>query len=151
MLTARPAGDRDLVAVEAITDAAYRDYVLSLGAKPLPMTQDYGARIGAGEVWMVMRDDAAVGVVVLETAPDHLLIFSLAVLPEAQGGGIGRWMLGFVEERARAAGVPEVRLYTNPLMARNIVVYGKAGYVETGRTPNPYRPGWVMVNMAKRV
>ena len=77
-----------------------------------------------------------------------MLIFSLAVRPASQGG-VGRWMLAFAEERARAAGVGEMRLYTNPLMARNIRIYGEAGYVETGRTANPHRPGWLIVNMAK--
>ena len=36
-------------------------------------------------------------------------------------------------EEARRRGLPEVRLYTNVLMERNIALYAKRGYVETER------------------
>lgn len=151
MLSARLAATSDLAVVEAITRAAYAPYVPLLGREPLPMTEPYAPRIAAGGVWIVVRGGADIGAIVLDHEPGHLLIFSLAVLPAAQGGGVGRWMLAFVEDRARQAGLAEVRLYTNPLMERNIRVYAEAGYAETGRRPNPYRPGWLMVDMAKRV
>ena len=151
MLSARLATTADLGAIHAITAAAYDQYVATLGRKPLPMTEDYEPRIAAGEVWIVALDGRDVALCVLEDAADHVLIFSLAVLPNAQGHGIGRWMLDFAEDRARSLGLPEVRLYTNALMHRNIEVYAKAGFTETGRRPNPYRPGWIFVDMAKPV
>ena len=150
MFAARRASQADLRLVQAITKAAYAEYLPLLDAPPLPLTEDYAPRIGAGEVWLVARDGVDVGLCVLEHAPDHLMIFSLAVMPEARGG-VGRWMLGFAEDQARGAGLPEVRLYTNGRMKRNIRVYGEAGYLETGRLMNPKRPGWIAVHMAKRV
>ncbi len=90
MLSARLATPGDMTAIQAITDAAYTPYIGMLGQKPLPMTEDYLPIIVAGGVWMVARDGAEVAVLVLEPEPDHMLIFSLAVLPAAQGGGIGR-------------------------------------------------------------
>lgn len=45
--------------------------------------------------------------------------------------------------------LPEVRLYTNAKMERNIALYKAYGFHETGRRPNPYRPGWTIVDMAK--
>lgn len=151
MLSARTATAADLPTVLAITRAAYQPYVEELGGEPLPMTDDYDARVAAGQVFMVARDGADVGLAVLEDAADHLMIFSLAVRPEAHGGGIGRWMLGFAESRARSLGVGEMRLYTNGKMVRNIRVYREAGFAEVGRKENPYRPGWVMVDMVKGV
>ena len=151
MLSARLAKPDDLAFITKVTDAAYRDYVPITGAKPLPMTQDYNPHIAAGGVWVVERDGEDVGVVDLQWEADHVLIFSLAVQPTAQGGGVGRWMLAFVEAQARRAGVAEVRLYTNPLMGRNIRIYGEAGYQETGRRANPYRPGSMVVDMAKQL
>jgi GNAT superfamily N-acetyltransferase len=133
-----------------MTLAAYAEYDAVLDRPPLPVTEDYAPRIAAGEVWLVARDGADVGLAVLEVAADHLLIFSLASLPGARGG-VGRFLLEFAEARARTLGLPEVRLYTNGLMERNIRIYQKAGYVETGRTDNPKRPGWVAVHMAKPV
>lgn len=154
MLSARRAGLAELERVGAITRAAYAEYTVPLGGLPLPVTEDYAPRIEAGEVWIVSRQEGReqteVGLVVLETAADALTIFSLAVLPEARGG-VGRWMLGFAEEQARAAGLPEVRLYTNDRMARNIAIYRQAGFVEVGRRANEQRPGWFFVDMAKRL
>jgi ribosomal protein S18 acetylase RimI-like enzyme len=141
------AADRDLVA--AMTDAAYAEYVAPLGAEPLPMTDDHGARIAAGQCWLVEEDGAPVAVAVLVPEADHLMILSLAVPPASRGRGLGRWMLDLASAQARAAGLPELRLYTNARMERNIRIYAQAGFRELGRRPNPDRPGWVMVDMAR--
>ena len=145
----RRAAPADLATVQRITDAAYEEYVQKLGGKPLPMLEDYAPHIAAGETWLVCRDGVDIALAVFEPAPDHLMIFSLAILPEAQGAGLGRHLLRLADDRARALGVAEVRLYTNSLMHRNIGVYAKAGFRETGRRPNHRRPGWFFVDMAK--
>ncbi|TIT50241.1 MAG: GNAT family N-acetyltransferase, partial [Mesorhizobium sp.] len=54
-------------------------------------------------------------------------------------------------EQTQLWGLPEVRLYTNAKMERNIALYKEYGFHETGRRPNPYRPGWTIVDMAKTV
>ena len=149
MLSARLATPGDMTAIQAITDAAYTPYIGMLGQKPLPMTEDYLPIIVAGGVWMVARDGAEVAVLVLEPEPDHMLIFSLAVLPAAQGGGIGRWMLRLAEDQARARGLMEMRLFTNARMTRNIGIYTAFGYIEQGRRALPDRVDWIMVDMAK--
>ncbi|MCM0753303.1 hypothetical protein DEA98_26385 [Brucella pseudogrignonensis] len=43
----------------------------------------------------------------------------------------------------------EETLYTNALMVRNIELYLKLGYRETGRRPNTARPGFTIVDMEK--
>ena len=207
MLAARRAGLHELGAVQAITRHAYRQYVDELGFMPMPMTEDYAPRLAAGEVWMVSRGDADVALAVLQPASDHLVIYSLAVLPSEQGSGVGpgqsgkglstyisvatrervtilprfvalnvsitiafkalkasqtgkdglhpialgvgRWMLDFAAERARCLGLPGLRLFTNALMARNMQIYRQAGFHEVGRRPNPYRPGFMLVDMAR--
>lgn len=150
-LAARRATPAELALVQQITKAAYSEYTAILDDVPLPIDEDYAPGIAGGEVWLVSKSGRDMGLVVLRPAPDHLLIFSLAVLPDAQGAGVGRWMLRFAEEQARSAGLPEMRLYTNALMARNIRVYGEAGFREVGRRPNLRRPGWVFVDMMKSV
>ena len=151
MLAARLAEPGALGTVQAITEAAYRGWVAQVGGEPVPMTEDYAPRLAAGQVWLVAQDGTEVGVLVLEPGDGFLAIFSLAVLPAAQGAGVGRWMLGFVDEQARAHGAGEVRLYTNARMARNIRIYERAGFSEVGRRENPARPGWVAVDMVKPV
>jgi ribosomal protein S18 acetylase RimI-like enzyme len=144
------AGQEDLEAVRALTEAAYRPYTEMLGAPPLPVTVDYAPRIAAGEVWLRRQEPFGLaGLLVLELHADHGMIFSLAVAPAVQGQGHGVSLLRHAETLVRRAGHSEIRLYTNARMERNIALYQSFGYRETGRRPNPYRPGWMIVDMAK--
>ncbi len=151
MPDARLANPGDLAAVQDITLAAYSAYLPVLGAMPLPVYADHAAAIAQGQIWLIRDGPADAGLLVLETTPNHLMIESLAVLPSHQGRGLGRWMLGFAEQRARSAGLPELRLYTNAKMVRNIHIYGLAGFFETDRRPVPHRTDFVRVYMTKRL
>ncbi|MBZ9810570.1 MULTISPECIES: GNAT family N-acetyltransferase [unclassified Mesorhizobium] len=141
----------DVTAVITLTTDAYAPYTLLLGAPPIPVTEDYAPRIERGEVWLLESGDEGAGVLTLERHEDHAMIFSVAVAPGFQGKGFGIALLKHADQQARLWGVPEVRLYTNAKMERNIALYLAYGYRETGRRPNPYRPGWVLVDMAKPV
>ena len=147
----RLAGPDDRIAVEALTEEAYRPYTELFDAPPVPVTEDYRPHIAAGGVWLLESDGRLAGVIVLETKDDHLMIFSVAVSPQFQGRGFGGRLLRWAEGRARAVRLPEIRLYTNARMEKNIALYGALGFTETGRRPNPLRPGWTLVDMAKRV
>ena len=116
---------------------------------PTPVDADHAALIAAGQVWVVRDGGADAGVMVLDAAADYLMIESLAIPPAHQGRGIGRWMLDFAERRARDLGLPELRLYTNALMARNLGIYRQAGFFETHRQPVPHRVAFVRVHMTK--
>lgn len=141
----------DLQTIVALTIAAYAPYTALLDAPPVPVTEDYTPRIERGEVWLLEEDAKLAGLIVLERHPDHALIFSVAVAPAFQGRKLGIKLLNFADEQARSWGVPEVRLYTNSRMERNIALYAAYGYRETGRRANPYRPGWTLVDMVKPV
>jgi ribosomal protein S18 acetylase RimI-like enzyme len=141
----------DLAAVVALTTDAYAPYTPIFGAPPIPVTEDYAPRIDRGEIWLLEEGAELAGLIVLERHPDHSLIFSVAVAPAFQGKKLGIKLLDFAEEQARSWGVPEVRLYTNSRMERNIALYAAYGFRETGRRANPYRPGWTLVDMAKPV
>ncbi|KAA3450042.1 GNAT family N-acetyltransferase [Mesorhizobium sp. SARCC-RB16n] len=146
MRLARP---EDLAAIVALTQAAYAPYNAILDAPPIPVTEDYSPRIALGEVWLLESGGALAGLITLERHSDHVMIFSVAVAPGFQGKGFGMALLNHADEQARLWDLPEVRLYTNAKMERNIALYTAYGYRETGRRPNPYRPGWILVDMAK--
>ena len=146
MRLARP---EDLAAIVALTEAAYAPYKAILDAPPIPVTEDYAPRIARGEVWLLESGGELAGVLTLERHADHAMIFSVAVSPAFQGKGFGTELLNHADQRTRLWGLPEIRLYTNAKMERNIALYLAYGYRETGRRPNPYRPGWVLVDMAK--
>lgn len=133
----RVAVAADVPAVKAVTDAAYHPYIERIGVVPVPMRADHAANVAAGRVFVT--GDPVVGLVVLEEHEDHLFLDSIAVHPEAHGRGVGRRLLRFVDARARALGLPEVRLYTNAMMWENQKIYPKYGYdVVERRMTGPY-------------
>jgi ATP diphosphatase len=141
----RLAEATDLALVEAISREAYAPYEPILGGLPLPATEDYAPRIAAGQVYLLDTD----GVLVLERHADHAFIYSVALRPAAHGKGLGSALLD--EAERLAAGLPELRLYTNALMTTNLVIYAKRGFVETGRRSHPDRPAFTIVDMAMRL
>ncbi|MER9651962.1 GNAT family N-acetyltransferase [Mesorhizobium sp. M0152] len=150
-MTIRRALAGDLQAIVSLTEAAYAPYTALLGAPPVPVTEDYAPRIERGEVWLLESGGDLAGLIVLERQKDHAMIFSVAAAPGFQGKGFGIALLKFADEQTRLWRLPEVRLYTNARMERNIALNLAYGFHETGRRPNPYRPGWVLVDMAKAV
>jgi ribosomal protein S18 acetylase RimI-like enzyme len=72
-------------------------------------------------------------VLVLQPRPRSLLLENVAVAPAWQGRGIGRALIGFAEDRARALGLDEITLYTNEEMTENLALYPTLGYEEVER------------------
>ncbi|PZH12430.1 GNAT family N-acetyltransferase [Streptomyces sp. NTH33] len=138
----REASVADVPAVKAVTDAAYRHYIERIGVVPAPMEADHAANVAAGKVFVAREPGAGgrvTGLVVIEARTDHLFLDSIAVRPGAHGQGIGRRLLEFVDTRACALGLPEVRLCTNAMMWENQRIYPKFGYeVVERRVDGPY-------------
>ncbi|MCP9993221.1 MULTISPECIES: GNAT family N-acetyltransferase [Streptomyces] len=142
----RPAVAADVPAVKAVVDAAFRPYIARIGVVPVPMEADHAANVAAGRVFVAeLPDDGGAGpvrvagLVVLEPRTDHLYLDTVAVLPDAQGAGLGRLLLEFTEARARALGLPEIRLFTNAMMGENQTIYPRLGYETVERrVTGPY-------------
>jgi len=144
----RRADAAEAAAVAALVERAYAPWVAVIGRRPAPMDDDYGVRCAAGQAFILERDGARAAVIVLEDAADHLWLDNVAVDPRWQGKGLGRALLDFAEEEARRRGFAEVRLLTHQKMLSNIALYGRLGYVETGRR---VEEGFARVFMAKRI
>jgi GNAT superfamily N-acetyltransferase len=129
----RPAGAEDLPAVQDIVRAAYTHYIARIGREPGPMLDDYAALIAAGQVQIAERGSVAQGLLVLIPQDDAMLLDNIAVVPEAQGTGLGRFLLTQAEQAAIAAGYAAIKLYTHEMMTENIALYGRIGYRETHR------------------
>lgn len=145
----RQARPDDHAAVEQIVHDAYSVYVARIGRPPGPMLDDYGQRIGAGQVsvWEDVVGQIG-GIIVLIANTDHLLLDNIAVRPGLQGRGLGRALVAFAEGEARRLGVAELRLYTHAKMTENIALYRRLGFVETGRGR---QHGYDRVFMTKRL
>jgi ribosomal protein S18 acetylase RimI-like enzyme len=133
MLGVRRATAADVPTLRAVAHAAYEHYVPRIGRPPAPMTADYAAAVEAGHVQLAVDGAQILGFAVVIPRPDHVLLDNLAVLPSAQGRGIGTRLLALAEQTARHHGVSEVRLYTNEAMTENLGYYARRGYVETRR------------------
>lgn len=131
----RPADAADCEAIIACVRAAYIKYVPRIGSEPAPMLADYPALIARGVVHVLPEPttDDLCGLIVLWPTDEAMFVENVAVYPRYQGQGLGRLLLAFAELRARAAGRPEVRLYTNEAMIENLAFYERLGFEETGR------------------
>jgi GNAT superfamily N-acetyltransferase len=129
----RPAIPADADAVRVVVDAAYGHYVARIGKPPGPMLDDYVRRIADGQVWLLEHGGRIAGILVLEQGPRGLLLDNIAVLPDSQGKGFGRMLIGFAEAEARGRNCNEIHLYTHALMHENIALYRRLGFVDTAR------------------
>jgi len=127
----RQATPTDADWLTSCTDEAYGIYVSILGRKPLPMTLDYLAALDDFDVWIAEYAGNNTGLLVLQHEQDHTVIYSVAVLPNYSGQGIGKLLLRHAELVALAKGVNQLRLYTNELMTRNLAIYRGVGYVDS--------------------
>ncbi len=130
-------------AIRDLVRAAYAHYVPRLGREPLPMTDDYPARIAAGQAWWV----PGIAVLVL-VDEDGLLLDNIAVAEAARGQGHGRALMAFAEAEARRRGHGRIWLYTNEKMVENIALYTRLGFAETHREA---QAGFRRVFMEKRL
>jgi ribosomal protein S18 acetylase RimI-like enzyme len=148
----RQANPVDKEVIQRISADAYVPaYMAVLGTIPKPATEDYGPRVDKGEVWILEVQGEPTGIAVLEESADHLLIYSIAVKPDAQRKGYGAALLDFADQRAIGLGLRELRLYTNERMERILRLYRRLGFVEAGKRPHPSRPGQVLVDMVRQL
>jgi ribosomal protein S18 acetylase RimI-like enzyme len=144
----RRATIADATALNALARAAYAIYVPVIGREPQPMATDWQTLFAQQEIWIVDGPSGPLASLALEVEPDHVVIWSVAVAPEHQRKGLGSRLLDFAEARSRELKRPEIRLFTNAKMARNIALYRSLGYAETRREELPDR---VIVYMSKRL
>jgi GNAT superfamily N-acetyltransferase len=97
------------------------------------MLQDYASVIEMARVFVAEREGQLIGVLVLCETACGLLLDNVAVLPANKGQGVGKTLLIYAEQIARATGHSSIYLYTNEKMSENIALYARVGYVEYER------------------
>jgi GNAT superfamily N-acetyltransferase len=144
----RLARPEEAPVLRALVRDAYAHYMDRLDREPAPMTDDYAARIAAGQAWIEEQDGTPVGALVLEDTDDGLMLDNIAVSAAMRGKGFGRKLLDFVEAEARRRGYTRIWLYTIEKMVENIALYTRLGYAETHRAE---QAGHRRVFMEKRL
>lgn len=129
----RQAQTADCEVVAACVRAAYAKYLTRMDKEPAPLHADYVALIAQGAVSVVTDGEAVLGVLVMMPLGTSMFVENIAVDPRFQGQGLGRMLMATVEQRARTAGMNEIRLYTNELMTENLRFYHRLGFEEEER------------------
>ena len=129
----RLATAADLPGIRAVVHDAYSPYIARIGRPPGPMLDDYAALVADGRVHVIEHAGCVAGVLVLLPQAGATLLDNVAVAPAARGTGVGRRLLRFAEQAARAAGHDRIVLYTNEAMTENLGLYARIGYTETHR------------------
>src|SRR5688500_11426161 len=83
----------------------------------------------AGAIWAARQNGKIIGTVSAVPDGERLYIRSMAVLPAAQGLGIGRKLLEAVESYAAGNGFERLFLYTTPYLPAAIRLYEQNGFM----------------------
>jgi ribosomal protein S18 acetylase RimI-like enzyme len=149
--TFRRALPSDYDAADRIVRAAFTPYVRRVGREVGP---DFNFRLGAsierGDVYVAEEADRIIGVAVTERRDDSLYIDRLAVDPQQQQGGVGRWLLAQLEGLARSRGDGSLSLETAEMMEHLVRFYSGFGFEIVGRGPPSHgKDPHMRVQMAK--
>jgi putative acetyltransferase len=95
---------------------------------------------GPEAVWVLEDEGRIVGNAgVNETGTPGVLVFGMALLPEARGRGSGRALLEAIVEHARSCGAHKLELEVWPDNAPAIALYESAGFEIEGVRRDHYR------------
>ena len=145
----RRAGPSDAAAVRSLTQEAYAQWIPVIGREPLPMKADYEKAVREHEIDLLYSDGQIVALIEVFLTADHLFIENIAVAPEYQGKGFGRYLLRHAEAKARSAHITELRLLTNQAFGTNVQLYQSVGF-RIDRT-EPHFGGGTTVHMSKQI
>jgi GNAT superfamily N-acetyltransferase len=132
-LETRRAATQDVTAITDCVCHAFIHYIPRIGKQPGPMLDDYQTLVQQGAVWVAVQEANILGVLVLSETGEGFCIETIAVLPSAQGLGIGRQLLTLAELLAKQSGYSSLYLSTHRLMCESQAVYAHVGYVEFDR------------------
>lgn len=113
----------------------------------------------SADVWVAEVAEAADQVASGQVAGDAIVLYrkgfdaarlySMVVRPEWRGRGVASALLGAAEQRALQRGLSVMRLEVREDNRGAIAFYAKAGYRETGRSPDYYEDSAGALRMSK--
>jgi GNAT superfamily N-acetyltransferase len=125
-------------AVAEVLSAAFAEFEDNYTAEALayvtPKADEVRGRFAEGPIWIAAMGDELVGTVSVVPEPEWLYIRSMAVLPAAQGRGVGGRLLAAVENYADEIGMETLFLYTTPFSNDAIRLYEKNGFIKGRET-----------------
>jgi N-acetylglutamate synthase-like GNAT family acetyltransferase len=130
-LVLREATKADVAAIVALIHAAFEEYRAMLdppsGAHS-ETEETIRQRMLSSRVVIALCANEPIGCVFFEQAADHLSFSRLAVPPAYRRRGVGGALIAYVEERALAQNLGQVRLGTRIALPRLRSYYERRGY-----------------------
>ncbi|MEV1049088.1 bifunctional NAD(P)H-dependent oxidoreductase/GNAT family N-acetyltransferase [Streptomyces sp. NPDC049916] len=127
---ARRLGPDDAAEVTVLQRCCWMEEALANGTLDIPALHespdDVGAWLAEWDATGLWLDGRLLGMVRTRRDGTDLHVGRLAVAPDLQGLGVGRWLLGRAE--AAGAGCARVVLSTGAASHRNIALYQRQGY-----------------------
>lgn len=94
---------------------------------------NFADALAAGNsAWVVRDSGVLLGYCVLMMAPDDAHLLNISVAASAQGQGVGRGLLAWVDAQAEAHGLASVLLEVRVSNERALRIYERAGYRRIG-------------------
>jgi GNAT superfamily N-acetyltransferase len=127
-----------LACLSAAFSAYRRDYTPAAYEDTVPAIGDFEERFREMTVFVADEHGAVVGTVgcTIQQSEGHLR--GMAVLPSAEGSGVGARLLGTAERYLARRGCSRVTLDTTQVLQRAIRFYERNGYAATGRVTDFY-------------
>ena len=126
---AEPGCESALQQVERLSGAQFRDVGLPQIADDEPLSADeLGEYISGGMCWVAVDSDEIVGYVVVDQVDGNAHIEQVSVVPGHQGRGVGRRLIGAVEDWAAGRGLPAITLTTFTDVPWNRPLYEHLGF-----------------------
>ena len=148
----RRAVPADAEAVAAILHASFGPlrglYTPAAFAATTPPAAQMAVRFVEGPLWIAESSARPVGTVSGVPRGRDLYVRSMAVVPDAQGHGIGALLLAAVEGFAREAGRERLVLGTTPFLQAAIRLYETAGFRRDAAGPHDLN-GTPLMTMSK--
>ena len=149
-----PATPDDAPLVRQIMLAAFEQFRGTLEPPSSALDEtiaDTRRAIEAGGAALAWVGDAAVGSARCEPCPAYLYVGRVAVLPEQRGRGIASALMDFMDDRARALGLPEVRVEVRLALPDNVAFFRRLGFLTVSEQPHPRGPAYWTVILGKPI
>ncbi|MHC8515781.1 GNAT family N-acetyltransferase [Sporosarcina sp. ITBMC105] len=132
--TIRKADVNDADGFQKCMHKAYLKYSDRIDIQTLPpMNVNYKDEIAFFPVWVVENKHQIIAGLVLVFEEDHASLANIAIEPDFQGKGLGKFLLNFAEQETRNKGYLEMELATHVLFTENVSFYTKQGWILVGQ------------------
>jgi len=150
-----PAAPHQLAAVDRLMRSAFTPYVRGLGRELAADAYGwFGEAIAIGDIFLALDGAEIVGAIATKRGEGEgggeMILELIGVSPTRQKQGIASWMIGQVEQVARARGVRALSLNTAEMMEDRVRLYSRHGFAIMRRGPPEHgRDAHIRVYMTK--